>query len=156
PGRVRAGLRGGPARLHQSPREARQDPRGRRPRRRPARARAAHAGRGGRGRRRACRGGGEDGGPRRRRAGDEQRRLRWVHPQAPGAAEAAGPRVMRTVLLSAALVAAACAQPKPPPPPLTGPATDHPAVALGTLDFTLPQYPDKTPFKLSSERGKVV
>src|SRR5262245_56536753 len=62
---------------------------------------------------------------------------------------------MRTALAVLALSAAACVA-REQPPPLTGPAGAHPAMALGTLDFTLNAYPDKAPFKLSSERGKVV
>lgn len=63
---------------------------------------------------------------------------------------------MRTLISVCALAFAACVKPTEPPPPLTGPAGVHPAMALGKLDFTLASYPDKTPFKLSSERGKVV
>jgi len=63
---------------------------------------------------------------------------------------------MRTVPLAVLLLSAACVEQTNKPPPLTGPATEHPAMKLGVLDFTMPQYPDKTPFKLSSERGNVV
>lgn len=59
------------------------------------------------------------------------------------------------VLLSFAVVASACVQPAPPPP-ITGPHSEHPAMALSPLDFTLNRYPDKQPFKLSSLRGSVV
>ncbi|MBK7863188.1 MAG: TlpA family protein disulfide reductase [Archangiaceae bacterium] len=62
---------------------------------------------------------------------------------------------MRLALLSAVVLGLACVQPNPPPP-VTGPGSEHPAMALGELDFTLKHYPDQQPFKLSSERGHVV
>jgi thiol-disulfide isomerase/thioredoxin len=62
---------------------------------------------------------------------------------------------MRTALVLLALSSVACVS-REKPPPLTGPSGDHPAMQLGVLDFTLDAYPDKKPFKLSSERGKVV
>ncbi len=62
---------------------------------------------------------------------------------------------MRTVLLLGVLVLSGCPRAEEPPP-LTGPASEHPAIALGVLDFTLPKYPDAAAFKLSSERGNVV
>ena len=62
---------------------------------------------------------------------------------------------MRTALVLLALWGVACVS-REKPPPLTGPSGDHPAIQLGVLDFTLDAYPDKKPFKLSSERGKVV
>jgi thiol-disulfide isomerase/thioredoxin len=59
------------------------------------------------------------------------------------------------VVLALAVLGAACVKPQEAPP-LTGTAENHPAVALGTLDFTLKKYPEGTPLKLSSLRGKVV
>jgi len=62
---------------------------------------------------------------------------------------------MRPAIALLTVLACACVK-KQEPPPLTGPIDRHPAMALGTLDFTLNHYPDKQPFKLSSERGHVV
>ena len=57
--------------------------------------------------------------------------------------------------LAVVLFGAACVK-REPPPPVTGPNSEHPAMALSPLDFTLARYPDKQPFKLSSYRGNVV
>jgi len=62
---------------------------------------------------------------------------------------------MRAVACFAVIAVGACVQPQPPPP-ITGPASTHPALAMGELDFTLKRYPDQQAFKLSSERGHVV
>lgn len=62
---------------------------------------------------------------------------------------------MRLAALWSVMAVTACLKPLPVPP-VTGPHSEHPALALSPLDFTLARYPDKTPFKLSSERGHVV
>jgi thiol-disulfide isomerase/thioredoxin len=62
---------------------------------------------------------------------------------------------MRVLALASLLLLCGCPQPRPAPP-VTGPNSEHPAMALSPLDFTLARYPDQTPFKLSSERGHVV
>jgi thiol-disulfide isomerase/thioredoxin len=62
---------------------------------------------------------------------------------------------VRKIALALLCCFTACVQPQKPPP-LTGPSSEHPAMALGVLDFSLTHYPDKQPFKLSSERGHVV
>jgi cytochrome c biogenesis protein CcmG, thiol:disulfide interchange protein DsbE len=58
-------------------------------------------------------------------------------------------------LLCLVVILAACVK-REPPPSVTGPKSEHPAMALSPLEFTLNRYPDKQPFKLSSLRGKVV
>jgi len=61
---------------------------------------------------------------------------------------------MRPLLMTCLLLPLACVKPVPPPP--VTPQTEHPAMALSPLDFTLSKYPDQSPFKLSSLRGSVV
>ncbi len=61
----------------------------------------------------------------------------------------------RAVLVLTLLSCMACVK-REPAPTITGPASEHPAVALSPLDFTLNRYPDQTPFQLSSLRGSVV
>lgn len=60
---------------------------------------------------------------------------------------------MIRLLLIAAVLSSACIK-REGPPPVTGPGSE--LVGRDGIDFTLQRYPDHSPFRLSSLKGKVV